>query len=45
MGIFDTKRLRAHADNLLAQAREVHAKGQIAFADSLERKRASTSKS
>ena len=35
MGIFDTKRLRVHADDLLALAREVHAKGQIAFAEQL----------
>jgi hypothetical protein len=35
MGIFDTKPLAMRANNLLALAREEHAKGQIAFAEQL----------
>ena len=35
MGIFDTTPLTVRANNLLALAREEHAKGQIAFAEQL----------
>jgi hypothetical protein len=35
MGIFDTTLLAVRANNLLALARQEHAKGQIAFAEQL----------
>ena len=35
MGILDTTPLTVRANNLLALAREEHAKGQIAFAEQL----------
>ena len=35
MGIFDTQRLKAHANKFLVLAQEEHEKGNIAFAQQL----------